>query len=731
MRELSLIILFIIASFFIPDNKSPHGDKLNISCSECHTSDGWTVDVNNISFKHEQTGFRLEGAHSEMGCKQCHTTLVFSEAQSSCISCHEDIHEQTVGFDCQRCHNTTDWIVTDIVEVHENSRFPLLGAHLTADCYSCHKTEKLLRFDPIGVNCVDCHLDDYQATTKPNHIESGYSTNCEDCHGMNAFAWTGSNFTHTFFPLVDGHALNDCAKCHTDPNDYGNIDNACVSCHQDDFNNAQTVDHVGLGFSTECNLCHTLAPGWSPAKFEDHDPEYFPIYSGKHSGTWNTCTDCHNQPDNYQVFTCIDCHDHNKSKMDDKHLGEVSGYVYESNACLECHPSGSGEGSFNHAQSNFPLTGAHVDVDCAGCHANGYIGTPTTCSACHLEDFNQTTNPNHVDLGLDNTCDDCHTTDPGWKPAEFAIHDQYYQLTGAHALNTVDCASCHNGDYQNTPNECVGCHLDDYNNSTNPSHTELNFAQTCEDCHTTNPGWSPTTFNHDDYYVLNGAHADISNDCNSCHNGDYQNTPNQCVGCHLDDFNQTSNPNHTDAGFSQTCDECHTTNPGWSPATFVNHNDYWVISGAHINIASDCNACHNGDYNNTPTECVGCHLEDYNATTDPPHQTAQFPTDCLACHTDNAWSPSTFDHDGDYFPIYSGKHNNEWNQCSECHTVASDYSIFSCIDCHEHNKPEMDSKHSEVSGYVYESNACLDCHPDGSSGDGGKSLHAPNKVKIF
>jgi len=122
-------------------------------------------------------------------------------------------------------------------------------------------------------------------------------------------------------------------------------------------------------------------------------------------------------------------------------------------------------------------------------------------------------------------------------------------------------------------------------------------------------------------------------------------------------------------------------------------------------------------------------LDDYNATTDPPHASAQFSTDCLTCHTQNAWEPSTFDHDSQYFPIYSGKHNNEWNLCSECHTNSSNYSIFSCIDCHEHNQSEMNSEHDDVGGYVWESNACYECHPDGIAEDDAPVLNK-SKYKI-
>jgi hypothetical protein len=68
---------------------------------------------------------------------------------------------------------------------------------------------------------------------------------------------------------------------------------------------------------------------------------YFPIYSGDHEGEWNSCLECHTDPNNYSVFTCITCH--TQADTDDEHpLDEVPDYIYESNACLQCHPDGSG-----------------------------------------------------------------------------------------------------------------------------------------------------------------------------------------------------------------------------------------------------------------------------------------------------------------------------------------------------------------------------------------------------
>lgn len=73
------------------------------------------------------------------------------------------------------------------------------------------------------------------------------------------------------------------------------------------------------------------------------------------------------------------------------------------------------------------------------------------------------------------------------------------------------------------------------------------------------------------------------------------------------DFDQSQNPKHKDLGLSTDCISCHTTTPGWSPARFDIHNNYYVLQDAHAQIANDCKACHNGNYNNTPNTCVGCH----------------------------------------------------------------------------------------------------------------------------
>jgi hypothetical protein len=197
----------------------------------------------------------------------------------------------------------------------------------------------------------------------------------------------------------------------------------------------------GPAIFNDCATCHTES-AWSPATF-DHDAQHFPIYSGKHNGEWSACIDCHTNPSNYAEFTCTTCH--TNPETNDNHNG-INGYTYTiARLVWLATQLASADNVFDHNTTMFPLTGAHLTADCIECHAAGYAGTPTQCSACHTPDFNQTTDPNHVALNLPTDCAMCHTTAPGWEPASFPIHNNYYALNGAHAAIANDCAACHNG----------------------------------------------------------------------------------------------------------------------------------------------------------------------------------------------------------------------------------------------------------------------------------------------
>jgi hypothetical protein len=315
-------------------------------------------------------------------------------------------------------------------------------------------------------------------------------------------------------------------------------------------------------------------------------------------------------------------------------------------------------------------------------------------------------------MSVGNDCARCHTPD-NWLVNNIPeIHEQNgFPLVGTHS--NLSCVDCHKSEtnlrFDRLGNDCFNCHDDDYASAKNPDHVAAGYSTNCIECHDPlGGGWGANIIH--DFFPLVGGH-DIA-DCKRCHTtGNYADASPVCNTCHMPDYNNTTNPNHAHASISTNCADCHTIQ-SWSPANF-DHNTIYPLRGAHAAIANDCNKCHSGGFTNTPNTCAGCHMPDYNNTTNPNHSSAQFSTDCTTCHNETSWTPSTFDHDGQFFPIYSGKHKGKWNQCTECHTTGN-YSQFSCIDCHEHsNRNDVDDKHDGVSGYSYNSNACYSCHPDG------------------
>ncbi len=701
-------------------SQSPHGAQFKVNCADCHTSAGWEIPFDkwdrsgpifsrttgwqigwdSSRFSHTKTSFPLTGQHVQVDCRACHQSMVFSEANTNCVSCHTDMHNGTVGKDCARCHSTENWLVDNITELHQENGFPLLGAHTAAACADCHKSVSGMQFERIGNECINCHRSDFAATTSPNHTGANFSTNCVDCHDVTRFDWTTDKVNHDFFPLTKGHEISDCAKCHTSGT-YSNTPSDCISCHKTDFETAANPNHQTAGFFAKLYRVSHHRPDWTPAKFTQHDAEYFPIYSGGHKGVWTECKECHTNSFNYAEFTCTTCHVN--PETNNQHAG-VNGYSYNSPACLACHPTGNKTDIFDHNNTQFPLTGMHLTTDCIACHASGYAGTPKDCAGCHTPDYNQSANPSHTALAIPTDCASCHTTS-GWAPATFAIHNNYYTLNGAHAAIANDCAKCHNGNYNNTPNTCAGCHVTDYNQATNPNHVTAQLSSDCASCHS-ETAWVPATFDHNNFYPLTGAHATIANDCAACHHGDYTNTPNTCAGCHTTNYNQTTNPNHVALAIPTDCATCHTTND-WAPASFAIHSNYYQLNGAHASIANDCAACHNGNYNNTPNTCAGCHTPDYNQTTNPNHAAAQFPTDCATCHSETAWTPSTFDHNS-FYPL-NGAHAVIANDCGKCHNGNYTNTPNTCAGCHTPDYNQTTAPNHVAAQFPTD---CATCHSE-------------------
>jgi hypothetical protein len=322
-----------------PIANNPHG-SFKEACELCHTAKGWKPAQVSPKFDHAKYGFTLDGAHAAAGCLSCHASIEFAKPERQCASCHEDPHQGEFGADCSRCHGARSFIDhATMVRAHQMTRFPLSGAHAGLDCAECHRGAEQghLRFIGAQSECISCHRADFDAATNPDHRGGGFSQNCLTCHSASTWQPARFNHDHTAFPLTGAHRTAACASCHAGGS-YAGTATDCVSCHRNDYDATTNPVHSTSGFTTQCQTCHSTS-GWDGASF-DHDARFFPIYSGRHAGEWDACADCHTNPSNYHVFTCLSCHPHSDQPETDGHHRGESGYQYTSASCYSCHPRG-------------------------------------------------------------------------------------------------------------------------------------------------------------------------------------------------------------------------------------------------------------------------------------------------------------------------------------------------------------------------------------------------------
>ena len=197
-----------------------------------------------------------------------------------------------------------------------------------------------------------------------------------------------------------------------------------------------------------------------------------------------------------------------------------------------------------------------------GYHASLLKDRPITCASCHIEHAG-------TDVPL--------VTPRSWEgrdPNPFSHQHVAFKLTGAHA--ELGCTQCHKDrpqrsfalprfpnqvrqtSYMGLTQECTFCHDDVHAGG---------LAQDCEACHNQEAFRPATGFRHNDFYVLEGAHAKAA--CSRCH----LITPPQPV----QGKSTTTDPNRMTLLFDQvrgkTCVECHS-------------------SPHRIPIGADCQQCH-------------------------------------------------------------------------------------------------------------------------------------------
>ncbi len=416
-------------------------------------------------------------SHAEtQKCRACHTAPWGSAVMADrCVACHVEITPQLSdaqslhgvllqdqALTCNDCHPDHRGVSAPLTILdpgdfpHEAVGFSLQAHTQNADgtrfdCADCH-LESLTQFEVAA--CEECHQN-LDADFTQFHV-AAFGRACLGCHdGIDTY---GADFDHNPFFALDGtHASGTCGGCHEGARTIAEFRDApqdCYACHAEDD------EHNGR-FGENCAMCHTAAD-WEQATF-DHALSTFPLI-GKHTDV--ECEACHRN--DVYVGTpqeCYACHEE-----DDEHKGEFG------TDCAACHTPETWEDAiFDHTLSAFPLTGAHVDVDCEQCHVdNRFAGTPQECLSCHEDPIY------HRDrFGTD--CALCHTT-AAWSPAEYNEPHTFPFNHGESGTNA--CRVCHPESLD--VYTCYECH--EHNAAEVESkHREegiTNFAN-CMECHPT------------------------------------------------------------------------------------------------------------------------------------------------------------------------------------------------------------------------------------------------------
>ncbi len=419
------------------------------NCGACHKDhlgrDADIVGLNEQSFDHDLTDFRLLSGHADVACSNCHDDVQKRrDTPQKCFVCHEsdNVHDEFVGTNCDQCHSSTAW--TDIVFDHDTTDYDLVGKHMDVACGDCHVDQS---FQNTPTSCFGCHAED-----DAHNGRSGEA--CENCHSPSG--WSDTSFDHdrdTQFSLTGVHGELICDDCHGSEPFKDKLEAVCTSCHVEDD------DHDGL-FGKNCDTCH-VAEGWSVVVF-DHNIDTDHTLDGAHREL--ECTACHIEPvfEVQLLSGCNNCHE-----KDDSHEGT------QGTTCQDCHNEKSWTDNvfFDHDLTRFPLLGEHAETECESCHdSHRFRDTPAECSSCHSEN-----NP-HGDR-LSDRCGLCHNP-VDWAEWNFDHNTQTrYPLDGAHA--TVSCDACHRQSLATQVklgSRCSDCHrADDIHNGE--------FGFDCGRCH--------------------------------------------------------------------------------------------------------------------------------------------------------------------------------------------------------------------------------------------------------
>lgn len=304
-------------------HEDQHNGRLGTDCLECHSIFSWSI-ADNKGFDHNKTRYPLEGLHQDVACEECHENGFKAMPFERCTDCHEDYHngdferENGTVEDCNSCHSV-DWEFTystyDLAR-HNESQYPLEGAHGATPCTECHKdNEEEWDFSLEDQSCVACHTNEHKGFMDERYTKGN---GCADCH--NTTRWEQVTFDHEApsFKLYGAHETTTCRECHykidevsgLEQQEFIGLAHSCVSCHEDEHS-GQFLRKNEL--EVDCARCHN-EDSWEIEAF-NHDDTEFPL-DGQHDKA--ECSACHKPEEvngiadvvlyKIEEFECIDCH---------------------------------------------------------------------------------------------------------------------------------------------------------------------------------------------------------------------------------------------------------------------------------------------------------------------------------------------------------------------------------------------------------------------------------------
>ncbi|RZA22538.1 MAG: hypothetical protein EOP10_15175 [Proteobacteria bacterium] len=710
-------------------------------CGTCHVTEAWK---NVEKFDHtRETGYALVGIHAEQSCKKCHVSEGKNNIKYSwprletqkCLSCHKDQHKTNFsprfqGPQCLSCHNQRDF--KQSLFKHDQTGFPLNGAHANAQCVDCHKSGnkgrpvKDFNFKGLQKTCSSCHVDFHGYGNEVLDKLSTPAKNCQTCHSEQDWKQPlkFDHSTQTRFPITGKHKQNNCFDCHkpkggarlkATPNTLrqyffkGIPQKTCESCHK----SVHPPEFHKRFKNVPCQACHT-PEGWNIQNTQGqimgnptfHDKTRFPL-TGTHQKI--SCKSCH-QVKGEEVYKfpsfekkfCIDCHTSPHKQQFAPETNEKT--------CATCHTTVKFDPrpTFDHDTTGFKLVGQHKDVkSCWSCHVPTKQNIPfiKVAKPAHNFKFSREKDPNlcancHTSVHkkqfkeefVKKSCASCHTPAGFEKISEFN-HDQTdFKITGAHKKFEKTCVDCHKpskdivlatkppkrGKQFIFPGEqrgyCENCHVNEHKTMFDPKFA----TQPCTSCHTTAAFTPRKVFDHDaTSFELKAKHLKVK--CAACHTptsekftggskgpkGKYdfpEMKVKDCATCHTDPHKGANGPK---------CSSCHTEN-GWKSVNGGDFHKNMELVGVHL--LTDCKSCHSAGriLRGTSQECSACHIKDDN-------HNGQLPR-CGECHLQNFWTQTKFDHNLTRFPL-QGAHRV--TDCRSCHNQGVYQGLpTDCRSCH-------------------------------------------------